>query len=26
VLTVVGTYLRGPNWEFFWSPAHWPGH
>jgi hypothetical protein len=26
VLTVVGTWFRGPNWEFFWSPSHWPGH
>ena len=26
VLTVIGTYFRGPNWEFSWSPAHWPGH
>jgi quinol-cytochrome oxidoreductase complex cytochrome b subunit len=26
VLTIIGTYFRGPNWEFFWSPADWPGH
>ncbi len=26
VLTVVGTYFRGPNWDFYWSPADWPGH
>jgi quinol-cytochrome oxidoreductase complex cytochrome b subunit len=26
VLTVVGTYFRGPNWAFYWSPADWPGH
>jgi hypothetical protein len=26
VLTVIGTYFRGPNWEFFWSPAFWPKH
>ncbi len=26
VLTVVGTYFRGPNWEFYWSPSDWPGH
>ncbi len=26
VLTVIGVYFRGPNWEFYWSPAHWPGH
>ncbi|MBE7560438.1 cytochrome b N-terminal domain-containing protein [bacterium] len=26
ILTYVGTYLRGPNWEFYWSPADWPVH
>jgi quinol-cytochrome oxidoreductase complex cytochrome b subunit len=26
VLTIVGTYFRGPNWDFYWSPAHWPKH
>ncbi|QQS31666.1 MAG: cytochrome b N-terminal domain-containing protein [Acidobacteriota bacterium] len=26
VLTVIGTHFRGPNWDFFWSPSHWPGH
>jgi quinol-cytochrome oxidoreductase complex cytochrome b subunit len=26
VLTVIGTYFRGPNWEFYWSPADWPVH
>ena len=26
VLTVVGTYFRGPNWVFYWSPADWPKH
>ena len=26
VLTVIGTYFRGPNWHFYWSPAQWPGH
>ena len=26
VLTVVGTYFRGPNWHFYWSPADWPAH
>jgi len=26
VLTVIGTYFRGPNWEFFWSPSDWPKH
>jgi hypothetical protein len=26
VLTVIGTYFRGPNWQFFWSPSQWGGH
>ncbi len=26
VLTIIGYYFRGPNWEFYWSPSHWPGH
>ncbi len=26
VLTIIGTWFRGPNWGFYWSPAHWPGH
>jgi quinol-cytochrome oxidoreductase complex cytochrome b subunit len=26
VLTAVGTYFRGPNWDFYWSPADWPIH
>lgn len=26
VLTVIGTYFRGPNWVFYWSPADWPAH
>lgn len=26
VLTIVGTYFRGPNWNFYWSPSHWPSH
>jgi quinol-cytochrome oxidoreductase complex cytochrome b subunit len=26
VLTAIGTYFRGPNWAFYWSPALWPGH
>ncbi len=25
ILTYFATYMRGPNWEFFWSEAHWPG-
>jgi hypothetical protein len=24
VLTVIGTWFRGPNWIFYWSPADWP--
>ena len=26
VLTVIGTYFRGPNWVFYWTPADWPAH
>jgi quinol-cytochrome oxidoreductase complex cytochrome b subunit len=26
ILTYVGTYLRGPNWDFYWSRAEWPVH
>ena len=26
VLTVIGSYFRGPNWNFYWSPSEWPGH
>jgi quinol-cytochrome oxidoreductase complex cytochrome b subunit len=26
LLTVIGTYFRGPNWNFYWSPADWPHH
>jgi hypothetical protein len=26
VLTIIGTYFRGPNWEFYWSPSQWPSH
>lgn len=26
VLTIIGTYFRGPNWGFYWSPAQWPVH
>ena len=26
ILTYVGTYLRGPNWDFYWSTSQWPGH
>jgi hypothetical protein len=26
ILTYVGTYLRGPNWDFYWSESQWPAH
>jgi quinol-cytochrome oxidoreductase complex cytochrome b subunit len=26
LLTAIGTYFRGPNWAFYWSPADWPVH
>ncbi|MBI4850241.1 MAG: cytochrome b N-terminal domain-containing protein [Acidobacteria bacterium] len=26
VLTIIGTYFRGPNWVFYWSPLDWPKH
>jgi len=26
ILTIMGTYFRGPNWDFFWSPSQWPLH
>lgn len=26
ILTVIGTYFRGPNWAFYWSPSQWPKH
>lgn len=26
ILTYVGTYLRGPNWDFYWSRDQWPTH
>jgi cytochrome b-561 len=26
VLTIIGTYFRGPNWTFYWSPSDWPRH
>ncbi len=26
VLTIVGVYFRGPNWQFYWSPSDWPLH
>ncbi len=24
ILTYFATYMRGPNWDFYWSPSHWP--
>ncbi len=24
ILTYFATFLRGPNWDFYWSQAHWP--
>jgi quinol-cytochrome oxidoreductase complex cytochrome b subunit len=26
IFTYVGTELRGPNWEFYWSESQWPMH
>jgi hypothetical protein len=26
ILTYVGSELRGPNWDFYWSHANWPVH
>jgi quinol-cytochrome oxidoreductase complex cytochrome b subunit len=26
IMTYVGMYLRGPNWDFYWSEADWPLH
>lgn len=26
ILTYVGTFLRGPNWDFYWSQSQWPVH
>ncbi len=26
ILTIMGTYFRGPNWHFYWSPSLWPVH
>ncbi|MDP2645555.1 MAG: cytochrome b N-terminal domain-containing protein [Desulfobacterales bacterium] len=26
IFTYVGTELRGPNWDFFWSKSLWPVH
>ncbi|HZM90312.1 MAG TPA: cytochrome b N-terminal domain-containing protein [Blastocatellia bacterium] len=26
LLTIIGSYFRGPNWTFFWSPTDWARH
>jgi hypothetical protein len=26
ILTYVGSELRGPNWDFYWSKSQWPLH
>jgi quinol-cytochrome oxidoreductase complex cytochrome b subunit len=26
ILTYFGTVHRGPNWDFYWTEAHWPVH
>ncbi len=26
ILTIMGLHFRGPNWDFYWSPSHWPVH
>ncbi len=26
ILTYMGTELRGPNWDFYWSQSQWPIH
>lgn len=26
ILTFFATYMRGPNWAFYWWPSFWPGH
>jgi quinol-cytochrome oxidoreductase complex cytochrome b subunit len=26
VLTIIGHWFRGPNWDFYWWPTLWPGH
>ena len=26
LLTLIGTYFRGPNWNFYWSHGDWPAH
>jgi len=26
ILTYFATFMRGPNWDFYWSPSDWPTH
>ncbi len=26
ILTYIATFLRGPNWNFYWSESQWPVH
>ncbi|MEW6072622.1 MAG: cytochrome b N-terminal domain-containing protein [Planctomycetota bacterium] len=26
ILTYFATFLRGPNWDFYWSSSDWPAH
>lgn len=26
LFTIIGVFLRGPNWEFYWFWQPWPGH
>jgi quinol-cytochrome oxidoreductase complex cytochrome b subunit len=26
ILTVLGMWFRGPDWQFFWLPSQWPPH
>ena len=26
ILPYVGTFLRGPNWDFYWRQSDWPTH
>jgi quinol-cytochrome oxidoreductase complex cytochrome b subunit len=26
IFTAMGTFFRGPNWQFFWSVSQWPQH
>jgi quinol-cytochrome oxidoreductase complex cytochrome b subunit len=26
LLTILGLWFRGPDWEFYWLPSQWPAH